>query len=259
MIIEYHRPTTLEETFRLMNRKEIKTLPMAGGTVLNRPSAERFAVVDLQALGLDGLEQQGNSLFIGATVTLQKLLSYPGVPEPLQRAIRQEAGYNLRQVATVAGSLVAAGGRSPYATVLLALDAALEIRSGETAVESLALGDLLPLRAERLPGRLITRVSFSLNGHLAYEAVARTPADTPIVCAALVQWPSGRTRLALGGFGSAPVLALDGPEANGVEEAARDAYSRAGDEWASSAYRQDLAATLARRCLSTVESSKVEG
>jgi CO/xanthine dehydrogenase FAD-binding subunit len=257
MIIEYHRPTTLEETIRLMNRKEIKTLPMAGGTNLNRPSAERFAVVDLQALGLDGLEQQGNSLFIGATVSLQNLLSTPGIPEALRRAIHQEAGYNLRQVASVAGSLVAADGRSPFATTLMALDASLEIQSGEAAKESLGLGDLLPLRAERLQGRLITRVSFSLNCHLAYEAVARTPADIPIVCAALAVWPSGRTRLALGGFGSAPVLALDGPEANGVEQAARDAYSRAGDEWASSAYRQDLAATLARRCLVSVEGLKV--
>jgi hypothetical protein len=56
-------------------------------------------------------------------------------------------------------------------------------------------------------------------------------------------------RLALGGFGSAPLLALDGPEASGIDQVARDAYSHAGDQWATAEYRQEAAAVLARRCL----------
>jgi CO/xanthine dehydrogenase FAD-binding subunit len=84
---------------------------------------------------------------------------------------------------------------------------------------------------------------------MAYESVARTPADLPIVCAAAAGWPSGRTRLALGGFGMAPLLALDGPEPEGAEIAARSAYSDAGDEWASAEYRREIAPVLARRCI----------
>jgi CO/xanthine dehydrogenase FAD-binding subunit len=151
----------------------------------------------------------------------------------------------LRQVATVAGTLVAADGRSPFTTALLALDAVLTLApSGEAA----GLGDLLPVRAERLRGKLITRVTIPLNTGLAYQYVARSPADRPIVCAALARWPSGRTRLALGGYGSAPLLALDGPEPGGIETAARNAFSSAEDEWASALYRQDAAAVLAVRC-----------
>jgi hypothetical protein len=70
------------------------------------------------------------------------------------------------------------------------------------------------------------------------------------VCAAVVMWPSGRTRVALGGFGSSPALAFDGSETEGVEIAARDAYSQAGDEWASAEYRQDVAGVLVKRCTS---------
>jgi CO/xanthine dehydrogenase FAD-binding subunit len=92
-------------------------------------------------------------------------------------------------------------------------------------------------------------VTVPSNVRLAYEVVARTPADLPIVCAALARWPSGRVRLALGGFGSAPLLALDGPEASGIDQVARDAYSHAGDQWATAEYRQEAAAVLARRCL----------
>jgi CO/xanthine dehydrogenase FAD-binding subunit len=100
---------------------------------------------------------------------------------------------------------------------------------------------------------LITKVILPLNLRLAYEYVARTPADLPIICAAVAKWPSGRTRLALGGFGSAPTLAFDGTESLGIEVAAQNAYSQAGDEWASSAYRQEIAGVLARRCLEQIE------
>lgn len=252
MIIEYHRPNTLEEALSLLARNGIKTLPLGGGTRLNQPSQERFAVVDLQTLGLNMLEQQGNTWNLGATLTLQALLESPEIAPALEAAIRQEAGYNLRQVATLAGTLVSADGRSPFATALLALDAELELKSAASPSERVGLGDFLPMRAERLSGRLITKVTLSSNAQLAYESVARTPVDLPIVCAALARWPSGRVRLALGGFGGAPTLAFDGPEAGGLEVAAHDAYSRAGDEWASAEYRQDVAATLAKRCLLSV-------
>jgi CO/xanthine dehydrogenase FAD-binding subunit len=193
-------------------------------------------------------------------LTLQVLLEQPDLPPALQRAIQHEASYNLRQVATVAGTLIAADGRSPFATALLALDAALTWRTGGTEAESqVGLGDLLPVRGDRLRGRLVTQVSLPLNAHLVYEYVARTPADRPIVCAAVAVWPSGRTRVAMGGYGNAPILALDGPEGSGVEAAGRNAYCDAGDEWASAEYRQEAAAVLALRCLQQIEVMKAGG
>jgi CO/xanthine dehydrogenase FAD-binding subunit len=214
-------------------------------------------VVDLQSVGLNTIQYQGNTLQIGATLTLQsladtlkneKLENLAG----LQQAITREATYNLRQVGTVAGALVTASGRSPFATAMLALDAQLRLQpdGNQPGDEQVGLGDLLPVRLERLPHRLITLVSIPLNARLAYEYVARSPADVPIVCAAVAIWPSGRTRVALGGFGDSPVLAFDGSEAEGAEIAASDAYSQAGDEWASAEYRQEVAGVLVKRCTS---------
>jgi CO/xanthine dehydrogenase FAD-binding subunit len=245
MIKEYHRPRTLDEAMQLLSRPEPVTLPLGGGSFLNRPSSAAVAVVDLQALGLNVIQRRGNFIEFGATVTLETLLAQD-LPPALVRAIQHEATYNLRQVATVAGTLVAAGGRSPFTTALLALDAQLTLMPAE---EQMSLGDLLPVRGERLRGRLITQVALPLNTGLAYEYVARTPADLPVVCVAAAQWPSGRTRLALGGYGNAPLLAMDGPEPGGVEEAAQDVYSQAGDEWATAEYRREMAVILARRCL----------
>ena len=269
MIIEYYRPQTLQEALALLGRPEPPTKPLGGGSVLNQPSREPLAVVDLQALGLDGYQTKGNILELGATLTLQGLLESlelnPGSIKPLvpglPRAIRHEATHNLRQMATVAGTIVAAGGSSPFTTAILALDAVLTIASAgdvasSVAETTLSIGDLLPLRRGRLEGRLITRLTLPTNAHLVYESIARSPADLPIVCAAMAIWPSGRTRLALGGYGKTPLLAFDGPEATGVETAAKSAYSEAGDEWATAAYRQEMAGVLARRCLETLQKEK---
>lgn len=248
MIVEYHRPESVDEALNLIARDIPVTLPMGGGTVLNRPSPDPIAVVDLQALRLDEVVRKGNVLQVGATVTLQKLLQVQDLPAALVQALRSEASYNLRQSATVVGTLLAAGGRSPLATAFLALDATLDCISLASGEEQVGLGDLLPVRKERLRGLLVTSLALPLNARLAYEYVARTPADQPVICASVARWPSGRTRLALGGFGAAPLLALDGPEPAGIEEAARNAYSQAGDEWASAEYRQEMAAVLAKRC-----------
>jgi len=254
MIIEYNRPQTVDEALELLQRAEPHTVPLGGGSALNRPSPEALAVVDLQALALNGLKVQGNLVQLGATLTLQALLEQlespalaaSGLSPVLRRVIEHEATYNLRQTATMAGTLVAADGRSPFATALLALDAGLTVLPGD---ESLSLGDVLPLRRERLRGRLITLVSLPGNARLSYEYVARTPADKPLVCVASAVWPSGRTRVALGGYAASPLLVLDGTEADGAEAAARSAYSQAGDQWASAEYRQDVAAVLVKRCL----------
>jgi CO/xanthine dehydrogenase FAD-binding subunit len=251
MIIAYHRPKTLAEALALLSGGEAQAIPIGGGSAFDRAATGPLAVVDLQDLGLNGVQDRANFMDLGATATLQALLETARLPQALHEAIRHEATHNLRQVATVAGTLVAADGRSPFTTALLALDASLTFLPGGSppAEGQVSLGDFLALRQDWLRGRLITRAAIPLNARLTYTYVARTPADRPIVCAAAAVWPSGRTRVALGGYGPAPILAMDGPEAAGAEAAARNAYSQAGDAWASAEYRQEVAGVLVRRCL----------
>ena len=71
------------------------------------------------------------NLELGATVTLQTLLESEYCPEPLKSALKLEAPLNIRNSATIAGTLVACDGRSTFANVLLAMDAKLEIRELE--------------------------------------------------------------------------------------------------------------------------------
>jgi len=244
MITNYFRPQTLEETLKLLAQPD--TRPLGGGTWLNQPHDEKFAVVDLQALGLNKLQQVGNNLEIDACVTLQQLLESTHCPAALVQAIKLESALNIRNTATVAGALVVCDGRSPFATCMLALDAKLTVDGGpQTEAKVYGFTDYLTLH----PQGLITKITIPLNVKLAFESVARSPMDQPIVCAAVTQWAAGRTRLALGGYGKAPLLAMDGTEPGGIDSAAKNAFHEATDEWASAEYRMDVAATLAKRCL----------
>jgi CO/xanthine dehydrogenase FAD-binding subunit len=248
MITAYHRPQTLDEALTLLSQPNI--LPLGGGTLLSKPTTDSVQVVDLQLLGLDSLIKKGNDLDLGATLTLQALLESEECPETLKTAIKLEAPLNIRNTATVAGTLVACDGRSTFVTALLAMDAKITFNSlprtdGSLSSSVLGLGEFLPLR----PRGLITSITIPINTKFAFEFVSRTPADKPIVCAALTQWNSGRTRLALGGYAKSPMLAMDGTEADGLEVAAKNAYHEANDDWASAEYRMDVAAVLAKRCL----------
>ncbi len=246
MITTYHRPQSLDEAITLLAQPN--RIPLGGGTLLSKPTTDAVEVVDLQALSLDSITKNGNHLEIGATVTLQQLLESAHCPEALKSALKLEAPLNIRNTATIAGTLVACDGRSTFATVLLALDAKIDIRYSPDDSRVSSIGEFLPLR----PRGLITSIAVPLNIKLAFDYVARTPADKPIVCTAAAKWNSGRTRLAVGGHGKAPLLAMDGTEAEGIETAARNAYHEAADEYGSAEYRMDMAATLAKRCLDSL-------
>lgn len=247
VITHYYRPNTLTEALTLIAQP--KTYPLGGGIKLTQFSEEEYAVVDLQALELNTIQQKGNMLEIGATTTLQSLLDSPETPEALKKAIQHEASQNTRNIATIAGTLIASDGRSPFATLMMGLDAKVNLRDSKNKEESVQLGDFLPFRNEKTINKLITKISIPKNINASYEYVARTKADKPIVCVALAQWAGGRTRLVVGGWGESPALAMDGKGTEGIKAAAKNACHDATDAWGSAEYRQDVAATLAKRCL----------
>jgi len=250
MIVEYHRPNKLEDAIKLINRQDCVTLPLGGGTFINAKSRnEDIAVVDLQNLALDSIEATGKKVLSGAMVTLQQMIEHPLCPQALRDALLHEADYNRRQVATIGGTIFAGTGRSPLLTMLLAMDGVLSFASGKKE----KIGDFLPLRNKESRKTLLVSIELPLDAKIAYQYVARTPTDKPIVCVALAKWRSGRTRLALGGFGNRPLLAMDGNSNDGLEDAARNAFHEAGDQWAGAEYRMDAAVVLSTRCLQAVQ------
>ncbi len=252
MIIEYHRPHTIEEALSLLGRKEPPTVPLGGGTNLSRYRKQSIAVVDIQALPLHATRIEGQSLKIGAGVKLQALLEDPQTPAVLGDALQAEASYNLRQMATVGGALVSGSGHSPLSAVCLALDAQLSWEPGGNEV---SLGDWLATKKTDMPfGTLLTQITLPLNARSAYHAVGRSPADVALVMAAAARWPSGRTRIVIGGrLMKRVVLALDGTDSSGAVEAAINACSHYFTPRYSLEFIEKEITTLVNRCLRDVE------
>lgn len=251
MIIAYHRPASMDEALALMNRTEPETLPLGGGTVLSRPGPARYAVVDLQALGLNTIERQGQTLMIGAAATLQELYTREDIQEALREAIRRETTYNLRQSASVAGALVSADGKSPFAAAMLALGAVLAWAPDgcETTLAQYFGG------VSARPRGLILRVAIPVDAELRYEAIAKTPADAPMLCGAVGRMVNGVENVVLGGIGAAPVLvsgrteSLSGIDlASAVENVFNNAYSQFSNQFTTNIdYLKTASAILLRR------------
>lgn len=246
MIREYLRPTSVDEALSLLIEEGKDRKPLGGGTSLSRKQAGIFSVVDLQNAGLDQVHSDDQKITFGAMVRLDTLFTHPDVHSEVKRAILIDAAFNIRNMATLGGWLISSDGRSILTTALLALD---PVMTWEPEKQQVRMGDWLPLRRQSPPGVLITEIAWSLQTRLTFAYVARSPKDRPILVVAVAQWGSGRTRVALGGYGDAPIIAMDGSGSEGVDLASRDAYFDAEDSWASAQYRREVAAKLALRCL----------
>lgn len=249
----YYRPKTTDEALNLLENSEGKVIPLGGGTSVSRMRTEDVAVVDLQELGLNQIAVQGHIIRVGGTATLEALRKHLDHDQSLCAAIELDANFNIRQMATVAGTIVTGNGRSAILAALLALDAKLSWLPG--SVEQ-GLGEFLLTRSAGWPGKIIESISLPMNAKLHFSSVGRSPADLPIICVGLAAWPSGRVRIALGGFGSYPILALDAAEPGGAEAAVKDALTNGGDAWASAEYRQAAGAALVKRLLADMRSER---
>lgn len=250
MIKEYFRPGSVTEAVQLLKDEGNALRPLGGGTFLSRHQGDVPGVVDLQDIGLDEVQARGQRIAAGAMVRLSQLVEHPDVNNAIKDAILLDASLNIRNMATLGGWLVSSDARSALSTVLLALDTTL---TWEPEGNRVRMGNWLPLRDEEKPGVLMTEAEWWLRTHVVFEYVARSPKDRPTLIVAVAKWDSGRTRIALGGYGKAPIVAMDGPEDQGADVAARDAYYEAEDQWATAVYRREVASRLALRCLDRID------
>jgi carbon-monoxide dehydrogenase medium subunit len=104
--------------------------------------------------------RDGDALRVGALVTHAQLAELPAEPatEALAEAARRSAFPQVRNVATIAGNIAAAGfAEADLVPALLACGARVELASS-TGMHAMGLQDYLPLRGSRPAGELITHV-----------------------------------------------------------------------------------------------------
>ncbi len=244
MITEYNRPDTVDSALELLARKSPQTYILAGGTNLILRKSEDFAVVDIQELSLNTIQAETGRIQIGACVTLQQMVDSPELPEVIRSAAKAEASFNIRQSATIGGTIASGNGQSPLLNVLLAANAEISLARQN---KSVLLGEIIPLRSEALSKQLITEVTILTNLQIVTEKISKTPDDVPLLLISIAQWSGGRTRVVVGGPFPYPKVSMDGTSATGADVSASNLFS------GTNAYLCEMAGILVKRCLQKLQ------
>jgi CO/xanthine dehydrogenase FAD-binding subunit len=259
-----HHPTTIDEAIHLLADRN--TRPLYGGVALHRESPTHVtAVVDLSKLKLDQPRIFDAGFSLGSMMTLEsaRLASLEMANEIpnaafLAEMLKLEGPINQRNTITIGDVLVEQRPNSILLTAFTALDAQVDANGWPRFIH-----DWLTAPKMEVQQALITEIALekgTSTARHAFEKVARTPADDPIVGAVAYvdRDASGKlhdVRLALCGVADHPIPlgAADEIliETNGDIDCALAALKLdpPSDHWGSSEYRTEMAKVLIRRVL----------
>ncbi len=216
MFSEFHKPSSVQEAVCLRNRLGLSAY-LGGGTILNTltyakevPEEEQAkALISLSALGLNTIELTDSELIIGAGVTHQELLESDKVFPALKEAAAYMVNRNIRNMATVGGNIALRGSTCNLASMLLALDAKVELMKADG---STLVVDIAEYNENGDPKDLIlnVRISSEMGARkFASRRYVRTQNDISILAAyAVVKGESDKiedVRLVMGGVAAHPV------------------------------------------------------
>ena len=270
---EYLVPRSLPEAIALLARHGPELLVMAGGTVamplINEGISLPERVMSLRNAGLDGIDQRGDVLAIGAAATLTQLLAQDGVPL-LREAARNTASWSIRNMGTVGGNLFTPPPGGDVAVALLALDARVRL-AGAHGERVLPLADFYTgfMTNALAADELLVEIDVPTAAHeTVFIKFGRKHANTPAVVtvAIALQRRDGRisaARIALGAAGPHPIRVAAAEAAlvgsaleSGVIEQAADAAAREcrpfTDAIATEWYRRRMVGVFVRRALEQI-------
>ncbi len=249
MITQYHRPKTIEEALRLMQRTDVILKPLGGGASLSRDQDEAFQVLDLQDLGLDYLRSDDTTTHLGACVTLSDLRQSRDVQIQfpiIKSVIEHEASINIQNTVTIGGLLTTANGRSPLCTMLVAMQSNLVLLPG---TELISIESWMRGRRNTENKKFIQEIYFKNSYKLKFDMIARTPMDRPILCIAAAFDEDG-VSIAIGGYGEYPIRLETCSQSFEAISQARRICLNWEDERASGEYRSHVAEVLITRLFS---------
>lgn len=205
-IRNYKRAESLEEAWKLNQQRGNRIL---GGMLWMK--MERGTVqtaIDLSGLGLDVIEESREEFRIGAMVCLRQLETHPGLLAytggAVKEALRQIVGVQLRNLATVGGSIYSRFGFSDVLTLFLAMDSYVELYQGGVV----PMAEFARQGADRdvLTHILVKKTPLLFH----YESVRNTRTDFPVLtCCGACAPEKGDYRFALGARPGRAILIED--------------------------------------------------
>jgi CO/xanthine dehydrogenase FAD-binding subunit len=270
----YLRPGSLDVALDALRTRPLTVL--AGGTDyyptrVGQPLQDD--VLDVTAISeLNGIHDAGSHWRIGATTTWTRILeaALPPMFDGLKAAAREVGGAQIQNAGTIAGNLCNASPAADGVPPLLALDAAVELRS-TGRVRRMPLGEFIvgSRQTRRAPAELVTAILVPKPGHPALGGFLKLGARRYLVISILMASAvleldaAGRIAAARVAVGAcSPVArrlpsleralvgrAADVSLGDCVAPGHLEALSPIDDVRASRAYRLEAAATVVRRLL----------
>lgn len=129
---DYVKVDSLSEAYELCQKRS--SLVVGGMVWLKMTSVTKRTIVDLSGLGLDKIEETKEEFRIGAMCTLRQLETDQGLNQYFggifKECTRHIVGVQMRNLATVGGSIYSRFGFSDILTCLMALDTYVELYHG---------------------------------------------------------------------------------------------------------------------------------
>ena len=256
-IREYKKAESLEEAWQLNQKKNNRVL---GGMIwLKMETINVGTAIDLSGLGLDTIEETDEGFSIGAMVTLRQLEQHPGLAAYTDGAVRESVrhivGVQLRNLATVGGSIYSRFGFSDVLTMFLALDASVELYKGGTV-------PLAEYAKQPYDRDILVRVRVpKTQAKFCYQSVRNSQTDFPVLTCAAARTAAGGYRFAIGARpGKAVVWNFDPQAGETAEEraarfaaAVRAEIKTESNMRGSAEYRRHLAGVLVQRAVKKLD------
>ena len=247
----YVRVGNAAEAYELLQKN--RNNKIIGGGIWMRLGSRRVATaIDLSACGLDKIEETEDEFRIGAMVTLRQLERHEAfnamINHVFEFAVHDIVGVQLRNTATVGGSIYGRFGFSDVLCALLPLDTCVEL----TGAGRVPLAEFAQMGYVR---DVIEHIVVKKHDYRAsYEAVRKNATDFPSLNVTAAWW-EGAWHVAVGArplpatllVGEATGLAREIPSESELRALA-EAVQGLGygtNLWGSAAYRRTIAAPLA--------------
>jgi len=260
MIQEFFKPQTLAEALEMKEKFKDEAVFMAGGTDVNcRETAGAVEmVIGIEQLKLNRISKTDEALSIGAGVTIQELIDSPKIPDQLTTAARHFVNRNIRNIATIGGSIASNNSTSNLIPILVALDAELKIGASATPVP---VYDYVSQEMTRLI-ESITISSKNLTKKYGIRKFSHTANDISIITAAatfhIQNEKLSKVRVAVGGVSKHVVRLtelenkLEGskpPAAAEIEDTVKRTVSPLKDIRGGVQFKKYLAGVLVSDCI----------
>ena len=249
-IREYKRAESLEEAWQLNQKRPNRVL---GGMIwLKMENINVGTAIDLSGLGLDTIEETDEGFSIGAMVTLRQLELHPGLAAYTDGAVRESVrhivGVQLRNLATVGGSIYSRVGFSDVLTMFLALNASVELY--KSGVVPLAEYAQRPYDRDILVRVLVPKE----HSRFVYQSVRNSQTDIPVLTCAAARLQDGSYRFAVGARPLKAVLYEEpAAPAQQLAETIQQQVVTGSNMRGSAEYRRHLTGVLVRRAAEELE------